>query len=217
MDYQRDYILRLIHMLGDLMRRVFELLDDHQRLRLLDEACREHCGMSLEAAESLRPESLLALLAPVPRLMLAEFLAAKAEVFSLPVGDAEELKYKALRMLASLYEETQLCDLRAEKLASLKRDVFPMLTAADLMDCARFFQQAGWYDEMEDALFQALPLETDGTAWARDRDGAAVMLREASKVTEPALILRGMTGAELRESACELESKPNPHERATDE
>jgi hypothetical protein len=215
MDYQRDYILRLIHMLGELMRRVYELLDDHQRMRLLNDACREHCGMSLEAAENLQTESLLSLLAPVPRLMLAEFMAARAELFSLPVGDAETLKYTALRLLASLNTETQLCDLRVEKLIGLKREIFPMLTAADLMDCARFFWQAERFDEMEDALFQALPLET-GEAWARDRGEAAALLRSAAGATERALILCGMTDDELRVSARELELTPIPRERETD-
>jgi len=214
MDYQRDYILRLIHMLGDLMRRVFELMDDHQRVRLLDDTCRKHCGMTLEAAESLAPESLLALLAPIPRFMLAELLAAKAEVCSLPVGEAEELKYKALQMLASLHTESQLCDLRAEKLTRLKREVYPMLTAADLMNCARFFWQAERYDEMEDALFQALPLET-GAARERDRLEAIRLLRSASRATAQALTLCRMTDAELRESAHELETRPTSPERET--
>ena len=84
MDYQRDYILRLIHMLGDMMRRLFDLLDDHQRFRLLDKTCREHCGMPLETAESLTMESLFSLLSSMPRFVLSELLAAKAEVATLP-------------------------------------------------------------------------------------------------------------------------------------
>ena len=31
MDFERDYILRLIQMMGDLMRRIAELMDDAER------------------------------------------------------------------------------------------------------------------------------------------------------------------------------------------
>jgi len=215
MDYQRDYILRLIHMLGDLMRRIFELLDDKQRVRLLSDACREHCGMPLETAEALDTESLISLLASMPRFMAAELLCAKAEVTSLPIGEAEELKYKGLRLLASLYAETQLCELRAEKLATLKREVFPLLTGADLMDCGRFFWQAERYDEMEDALFQALEGET-GEQRERDRREAIGLLRNAANATEHTLALCRMTASELRASARELETLNLSHERETE-
>lgn len=212
MDYRRDYILRLIHMLGELMRRIYERLDNRQRLDLLDKACREHCGMSLSTAESLTTDSLYSLLSPMPRFMLGELLAIKAETVPLPAGDAEALQYRALQMLSSLYDETQLCDLRADRLRELKRAVLPMLTADDLMACARFFFTAERYDEMEDALFQALALET-GDTFARDREDAMLMLRRASKATARALALCNMSGDELRASAHELSLMQNPHER----
>ncbi len=211
MDYQRDYILRLIHMLGDMMRRLFDLLDDHQRFRLLDKTCREHCGMPLETAESLTTESLFSLLSSMPRFVLSELLAAKAEVATLPIGEAETLQYRALVLLASLHDETQLCDLRAQKLIALKRAVFPQLTPQDLMNCAHFFATAEQYDEMEDALFQAIALET-GERRAQDRMEAALMLRRAAKATSRTLALCRMTADELRLSAHELETQSNPHE-----
>jgi hypothetical protein len=206
MDYQRDYIMRLIYMMGDLMRRICELLDNKERERMLDKACHEHCGMSLEAAERLRAESLVALLQPMARFVLSELLDAKAEACGLPEDEAAALRHKALRLLASLYAESQLCTLRADKLKRLKQAVFPLLTDADLMSCARFFEQAAQYDEMEDALFQALPTAT-GDAWERDREEAIAMLRAASRADEQTLILCRMTGSELRESAHEMEQK----------
>ncbi|MDD3213089.1 MAG: DUF6483 family protein [Eubacteriales bacterium] len=212
MDYQRDYILRLIHMLGELMRRIYERLDNRQRLDLLDQACREHCGMPLATAESLTMDSLYSLLSPMPRFMLGELLAVKAEVIPLAAGEAEALQYRAVQLLSSLYDETQLCDLRAEKLRQLKQAVLPMLTANDLMACARFFFTAERYDEMEDALFQALALET-GDAFAQDRETTVLMLRRASKATARALALCNMSGDELRASAHELTNLQNPHER----
>lgn len=212
MDYQRDYILRLIHMMGDLMRRVAERLDDRERRRMLDETCREFCGMPLETGESLDPQSLTALLAPLPRLMMSELMYIKATACELPVDDDVALKLRSLRLLASLHAESQLCDLRAQRLAELKTTLLALLNADDLMDCARFFAQAERYDEMEDALFQALALETGGPR-ERDRVEAAAMLRQAARATERTLALCRMTAQELRESAHELETENYPHEQ----
>lgn len=216
MDFQRDYILRMIQMMGDLMRRLAEKLEDRQRGRMLSDACREFCGLSLETGEQLDAASLREMLAPVPRFMLSELLAAKAETVSLPIGDMEELKLKALRLLASLHEEGQLCDLRAERLAALKTDVFSLLSATDLMDCARFFFQAEQYDQMEDSLFQALDMAT-GHEREGDRLEAIDLLRKASKAIENSLALCGMTSRELRESARELELETENHSTDVDD
>jgi len=213
MDYQRDYILRLIHMLGELMRGIAKKLDDRERIQLLNAACREHCGMPLSTVEALSVESLLSLLPPLPRMVAGELLAGKAETCDLPYGEAEALQYRALRLLSSLYAEATVCQLRARKLIDLKQAVLPRLTAADLMDCARFFSQAEQYDEMEDALFEALPLE-NGEARERDRAEGAAMLRRAARATEKALAFCNMTAGELRLSAHELETFQIPHERA---
>ncbi|MCE5342853.1 MAG: hypothetical protein LLF96_04585 [Eubacteriales bacterium] len=212
MNYQRDYILRMIHMLGELMREVARMMDDQDRMRLLNSACREHCGMPLTTIEALSVESLLTLLPSVPRLIAGELLAGKAETCRLPIGEAEQLQYKALRLLASLNEETQWCDLLTQKLQTLKQAVFPLLTAQDLMDCARFFAQAEQYDEMEDALFQGMALAS-GEARETCRSQGIAMLRRAAGATERTLILCRMTAAELRLSARELEAFPNPYER----
>ena len=214
MDFERDYILRLIHMLGELMRRIAEKLDDRERRRMLEDTCHAFCGMSLTTGETLTAGSLTALLAPLPRLWMSELLADKARVCELPPGEAEELNLKALRLLASLYGESQLCDLRAQRLRELKQAVFALLTADDLMNCARFFSQAESYDEMEDALFQALALETV-EAREQDRQEAIRMLRQAAHAGERTLILCRMTSEELRASARELETlpgAPNAHE-----
>ena len=216
MDFERDYILRLIHMLGDLMRRLAERMDDRERGRMLNEAAHRHCGMGLDAAESLTTESLCSLLPPMPRFLMAELLALRAQLGDDPFA-ADELRLKALRLLASLSDETQLCALRADTLKQWKQAIYPLLTDADLMACARFFATAAQYDEMEDALFEALPLET-GEDQARDRAEAIALLRAAAKADPLTLADCRMTGQELRESARELETTASSsHERLTPE
>ena len=201
MDFQRDYILRLIQMMGDLMRRIAELIDDLQRMRMLDDACRRFCGMTLTTAEDLSADSLRELLPTVPRLMLSELLYAKARSAALPTEDEQALLLKALQLLASLNDDSPLCSLRAVRLRELKQAVLPLTTAQDLLACARFFAQAEQYDEMEDALFQALALEP-----TLDRGEAIAMLRRAAKASAVALARCNMTSDELRASARELET-----------
>lgn len=207
MDFERDYILRMIQMMGDFMRRVAEMMDDAERARAMDGECRRLCGMPLSAAETLDAASLIELSPPVSRFMLAELLYVKAKASSrLPYGEADALLCKALRLLASLADEPRLCDLRAARLAELKQDTLPLLDAADLMACARFFAQAERYDEMEDALFQAIPLAAPHEREAAKAEAAA-LLRAAAHAPEQALALCGMTAAELRASARELETQ----------
>ena len=207
MDFERDYILRLIQMMGDFMRRIAEKMDDLERGRMLDMECRKLCGMSMEAGASLAFESLREMLSPMPRYMLSELLYVKAMASSsLPIEEADQLLIKALRLLATLHTEARLCDLRAQRLDEIKAAVFMQLTAADLMDCARFFAQAERYDLMEDTLFQALA-RTSVQERVQTLDEAVSMLRRGAKATENALALCGMTADELRQAAHELETQ----------
>jgi len=213
MDFQRDYILRMIQMMGDMMRRLAEKLDDQERGRMLDIACREFCGLSLETGEKLDASSLCEMLAPVPRLMMSELLYARATTVTLPLEDMQDLKLKSLRLLSSLYAEGQMCDLRANRLSELMNDVFPLLAGADLMDCARFFSEAEQFDRMEDALFQALDA-SQGETRETMRAEAIGLLRRAAGATEGVLAFCGMTSHELRESAYELEMETKPQTMA---
>ena len=74
------------------------------------------------------------------------------------------------------------------------------------MNCARFFAQGERFDEMEDALFQALEKE-NGEQRENMRAEAVAMLRRAAKAGEHTLAYCNMTGQELRESARELEAE----------
>ena len=129
MDFQRDYILRLIQMMGDLMRRIAELIDDLQRMRLLNDASRHLCGMTLTTAQSLTDASLRELLAPLPRLAMSELLYAQATQTSPSEEERLSLLRKSAALLSSLYTDVTLCGLRCVRLAELKRTVFGLLTA----------------------------------------------------------------------------------------
>ncbi|MCL1854153.1 MAG: DUF6483 family protein [Clostridia bacterium] len=206
MYFQKDYILRMIEMMGDLMRRIQELLSDAQRMKLLEDACRTHCGISLETAEDLTVDSLIRLLPPVPRLMVSEILYIKADSFILLQEEKEALLHKSLHLLATLWEEGPLCEIRADRLAAMKNTLLPRLSPAELMNIARFMEEAERYGDMEDAIFQGLEglppgLERENLA----REGANMLL-QASGASGEALAYAHCTREELQASAEELTS-----------
>jgi hypothetical protein len=143
----------------------------------------------------------------MPRLMMSEILSIRADAFVLATDEREELLYKSLRLLASLWSEGPLCEMRAGRLAELKEALLPRLSPSDLMDCARFFSEGEAYGSMEDALFQAV----EGTDAEPDARRTLIaqgveLLREASSATPEALAFAGCTREELLASALELEA-----------
>ncbi|MEG2206663.1 MAG: DUF6483 family protein [Clostridia bacterium] len=204
--FQRDYVLRMIEMMGEFMRRVKDLMDEHSQLRLLDRACHQNCGLPLDTLEALSAESLCQLLAPTPCFVASELLYCRATNFTMPAEAADERLLKSLRLLASLKEEGPLCELRAPRLREMKARLLPMLTAEDLMLCAEFFAQAEAYADMEDALFQAVDIARVEELPGDIAVGEA-LLQKAAKASEQALALAFTSGRELREAARELAAR----------
>ena len=153
--FQRDYILRMIEMMGDLMRRVKELMDELAQMRLLEEVCRRQCGLPLSALESLSTESLTELLSPTPRLFASELIYLRATASPSLWEEGRMLRLKSLRLLLTLAQEGPLCELRAARVQALKLELMDLLLPEDLMACAAFLRQGGAYADMEDALFEA--------------------------------------------------------------
>lgn len=201
--FQRDYILRMIEMMGDLMRRVKELMDELSAIRLMDEACRRSCGMPMETLEALSAQSLEEMLGDTPRLFASELLYIRATTLSMPAKDAEALLTKSFRLLTSLTGEGALCELRARRAQELKLRLLDGLTADDLWRLAVFLSQGEAYADMEDAIFEAVQ-----RAEGRRREELARLgeglLREAARASGSALALARTSGEELRASADEL-------------
>jgi len=203
--FQRDYILRMIEMMGDLARKVAQLMEELEYLHQLDDASRLHCGLPLKALEELSHESLLEMLGPEPRLYASEILYLRAKEPSIQWDAQDRMMLKSLRLLASLTEESLLCELRTPRLRELKSQVLSLLTAQDLYQCALFFSTGDCYDEMEDALFQAVELANEeGQRSALIEKGFALLVQAAEEATESALAYCRMTRNELKQAAEEL-------------
>lgn len=199
MFFERDYILRMIQMMGDLMRRIAELLSDLQRMKLLEDACLRYCGLSLRAAEALSDESLLSLLDAEPRFVLSELCYLHAAYTTCEDDEAEALLCRSLRLLCSLREEGELCEQRAARLEELKEQTLPLLTADDLLACGQFFANGERYDLMEDALFQAIE-RAEPSRQAALLTEALPLMERACAASEQVLALCGLTRAEAAES-----------------
>lgn len=202
--FQRDYILRMIEMMGDIARRVAQLMDELEYLHQLDKESRLHCGLPLKALEELSFESLRELLAPEARLYASELIYLRAMERSMQWEARDELLLKSLRLLATLSEEGVLCEVRAPRLRELKQQLLPLLTAEDLAASAMFFGSGGAFDEMEDALFQAEERVRSPEERITLVGKGAELLRQAANATDETLAHCGMTREELLEAAEEL-------------
>ena len=120
--FQRDYILRMIEMMGDLMRRVKELMDELAQMRLLDGASRKRCGLPLSALETLSAESLTELLSPAPRLFASELIYLRATALTAPWEESRMLRLKSLRLLLTLAQEGPLLQQDLLRFAEEKQD-----------------------------------------------------------------------------------------------
>lgn len=201
--FQRDYILRMIEMMGDLMRRVKEMMDELAQMRLLEEVCRRQCGLPLSALETLSAASLTDLLSPTPRLFASELIYLRATALPAPWEEGRMLRLKSLRLLLTLAEEGPLCELRVQR---LKVELLDLLLPEDLMACAAFLRQGGAYADMEDALFEAAERCAPPEREAFVRTGAQ-MLREAARAPAADLAFARTSAHELRLSARELEAR----------
>ena len=206
MFFQKDYVLRMIEMMGDFMRRIGELLDDMHRLRLLDDACRQHCGMDITAARKLSIESLIELLAPQPRLMMAEILYIQAMQTTLEEIEREQLLYRSSRLLLSLRGESLLCEMRHERLSECLEKAQALLTSRDLMDAAAFFMQADQLGKAEDTLYEALDAAAPNE-YASYLDEGEALLTGCLCVPQKRLTDGGLPLSEVQESLQTLQKR----------
>ncbi len=211
MFFQKDYILRMIEMVGEVMRRVGEMLDDLQRFRLLDDACRQHCGMDLDAARNLDIESLIDLLAPQPRLMMAEILYIQAIQTSLKDEERERLLYRSGRLLISLRSESLLCELRHHRLSECIEGAGELFSARDRLDAAAFFMQADQFAKGEDQLYEALE-SSSSIEHASFLDESEALLKQCLTMPHDRLQAGGLPYDEVLESIRALSKRKEAHQ-----
>ncbi len=161
MIVQKDYVLRMIEMMGEFFRRLGDMLDERERLDALNDACREYCGMSLEAAHRLDLASLGELLAPKAVFVMSEIFWLESRVRLVSDEEKAEILLPAARLLASLSEESELCALRASRLKDMMSACADLFTSDDYIAAAEFFSAGEHFDYAEDAVFLAAECAQD--------------------------------------------------------
>ena len=204
MDFQRDYVLRMIEMMGDFLRRVKELINDLSRMDLMDQMCRENCGMPLNAARALSAESLNELLPAPSRLWLAEIWHAQANYTNVGIEEKNELLYRSFQLLLSMGEgQEAACEARGERLHKLLKELDERLTSRDLMEAAAFLARGAFFGWAEDAAFEAVLTAPLGRRreWCREAQGLLAGLLE---ISDEGLCAGGLPRAEVEESLRDL-------------
>ena len=207
MFFQKDYILRMIELMGALMRHISEMLDDMGRNRELSDACLLHCGMDLQAAEKLSLESLTELLAPIPRLMLSEILYIKAMQTSLPKEEQQMLLYRSAKLLMTLREESLLCEMRKDQLDFCLKEARELFTPQDLLEAAEFFFEGEAFGRGEDMLFDALALAGGTAGYTSLLIQAKALLSRCLSVPAQRLTAGGLPRPEVLEGLTALERR----------
>lgn len=202
MTFQRDYVLRMIEMMGEFLCKLRDLVSREAQDLLLDQTCRHNCGISLKTAKSLSPESLVELMNPMALLLLSEYIYLDTQLLNTDEEEARQNKLLVLRLLGNLYEEEILCVERGPRMKELADELEEDLTADDYFLCARFFVAGERYADAEDALFLGLPMSEDETAYAA---AGAELLRPLLQEPEQALILAGLPRDEVEQAIKDLE------------
>ena len=154
MLFEQDYILRLIQMMGNFLRRLKELLLETEKQQELDRFCEEKCGIKLKVADTLTFHSLSQLLPPEPRLILSELYYIRALHTQCLAEDRLEWLGRSARLLLSLKEESLVCQERRERLHELIGEID--LSPEEMLEAFAFFLEGEAFDWAEDALFFAL-------------------------------------------------------------
>ena len=202
MAFQRDYVLRMIEMMGEFFRRICEKLDQREKMQALDQICRDQCGLSLEAALALKEDSIKELLPAQTLFLLSEIIHMQAEI--LPEGEEKQARdLRALRILSSLYEEENVCVCRHDRLKELMDRCAENLLPSDYLDCAQFFMAGEQYADGEDAIFYALELAGEERAGYIQQ--GKVLLGELLCLSEHALVLGGLSKEEVTDAINDLE------------
>ena len=118
--------------------------------------------------------------------------------------------HKSLHLLATLWEEGPLCEIRSDRLAAMKNTLLPRLSPVELMNIARFMEEAERYGDMEDALFQGLERMPPGPERETLAREGVHMLLQAADASGEALAFARCTREELSISAEELLSLFGP-------
>lgn len=196
MIYEKDYILRLIQLMGEFLRKLKEAASDVLFDAGLDLFLRENAGISLPAADALDAPSIIGMTTLRGRLAVFLGLVSRAERGGI---DAQDWQVKALRLLISLREEDEVCRALEDEIYTLLKETADVLDTPCMLAAAEMLRSAGRYDRMDSAAFflwEGLP-DKDRDAW---RGAIRDLYAPLDLLTDEALVRGGLSRDEKDES-----------------
>ena len=159
MFFQRDYVLRMIEMLGELIRRICSILREADARQELDEISGKACGMPMAMLRTTEPEPLTELLGEAQRYLVAELLLIDMEISRrTQMEDALlPVRIQAISIFASITDIDYVLP-ACDRVAKLLEGFLDELPLEVLLLAAGLSERGGRYATAEDALFAALSL-----------------------------------------------------------
>lgn len=190
MYFQRDYILRMIEMIGEIAGRILDEAREEDARAELDEISRKTSGMPLKMLKTADVATLETLLSPEQRYLCAELLliGAQVDARTQPDETINPARAQALLLLATLQNPDYLpraCD-RAHAAMEEMLDFF---TPVELTALAALFERGGRFAAAEDALWAA-----------EDRKALAAFYRRMLAMDDAALCAGNLPHEEILEA-----------------
>lgn len=199
MFFQKDYILRMIEMMGELVRRICSIARETDALAELDEISHKACGLPLAMLEEGETGSLESLLDDPQRFLAAELLMIDIAVQARTKEEEEllPLRMQALALYSTLQEPDYMLP-GADRAASIVADTLAQLPVESLLQAAALQERAGQFASAEDAYFAAAELSEEMKPQLR---AFYQRLRSAS---DRALLSGGLSREEIEEGLAAL-------------
>ncbi len=199
MFFQRDYVLRMIEMMGDLVRNILSIAREVDARGELDAIAGRACGMPMSMLRAQPPEALAELLDDPQRFLAAELLMIDIEI-SRRTHTEDTLipdKEQAIRLYATLRDPDYLLP-AADRVSGMLEEMLADAAEDTLLAAAGLLEEAGQFAAAEDALFAAAernPAHLPAAHALYDRlDG----------VSENALLSGGLSREEIAEGRAAL-------------
>ncbi|MDQ3855004.1 MAG: DUF6483 family protein [Chloroflexota bacterium] len=172
---RRDFIIRSMQQLGEVVARVLRLRergDYDEALVLLDAACRQMLGLNGKLLDSLSTDDLLSMLSVGQTLdldkciLLAELLSEQGDVYEAQgrTGASYDSHVKALDVwvYAYLSYDHPYLEERRPAIEALLERLEPQGLPADTeLNLADYFERTGRYAKAEDLLFHLMEDDPD--------------------------------------------------------
>lgn len=199
MYFQKDYVLRMIEMMGDLMRRLLQAAREADALEEIDEISQKACGMPLSMLREADTGTLETLLSEPQRYLAAELLMIDIEIASRKQMDDALLprRTQAISIYATSKDPDYML-LAADRAEALLETVLGDLPADLLLRVALLMERADKFASAENALFMAME------EMPELRPEVCAFYNRIERLPDQALLAGGLSREEIAEGRAEL-------------